>query len=251
MRRYLRWIVLIIVIVLFLGGAGFVVWANSAPTPMPVAEAAMQSDAEVEVSTENWLVFQPEDVEPTTGYIFYPGGRVTGESYAPYAHEIADADYLVVIVPMPLNLAVFGIERASDVISAYPQIEHWVIGGHSLGGSMAARYAFDHPDQIDGLVLLASYPEADRDFSNRDIAAASIYGSLDGLATIDQVEGTRDLFPVDVNFIEIEGGNHAQFGWYGAQAGDNEATISREEQQQQTVVGTLGVLEAVSQAEVE
>ncbi len=249
MRRYLRWIVLVLVVALFLAGAGFIVWANSTPAPLPAAEAAMQSGGAVEVSTENWLVFQPESVEATTGYIFYPGGRVRPEAYAPYAREIAEAGYLVVLVPMPLNLAVLGIERAGEVIAAYPQIDQWAIGGHSLGGSMAARYAFDHPEQIAGLILLASYPEADRDFSGREIAAASIYGSLDGLATVDQVEDTRVLFPADADFVRIEGGNHAQFGWYGEQAGDNPATISREDQQQQTLAGTLAVLEQVAGGE--
>ena len=249
MRRYLRWIALVLVVALFLAGAGFVVWANSTPAPLPVAEAAMQSDEAVTVLTENWLVFQPETVEATTGYIFYPGGRVRPESYAPYAREIADAGYLVVVVSMPLNLAVLGIERAGDVIAAYPQIDQWVMGGHSLGGSMAARYAFDHPDEIAGLVLLASYPEADRDVSGREIVAASIYGSLDGLATVYQVEATRTLFPEDAAFVRIEGGNHAQFGWYGEQAGDNPATISREDQQQQTVMATLSVLDQVAAGE--
>ena len=249
MRRYLRWIFLVVVIALVLAGVGFAVWAYSTPAPLPAAEAAMQSGADVEVSTENWLVFQPETVEPTTGYIFYPGGRVRPESYAPYARELADAGYLVVVVPMPMNLAVLGIDRAGEVIAAYPGIEQWVMGGHSLGGSMAARYAFDHPEQIAGLVLLASYPEADRDFSGREIVAASIYGSLDGLATVYQVEAARTLFPADASFIEIEGGNHAQFGWYGEQAGDNPATISREDQQQQTLAATLAVLEQVAAGE--
>ena len=33
------------------------------------------------------------------------------------------------------------------------------------------------------------------------------------------------------NVVVIEGGNHAQFGNYGKQKGDADATISREEQQ--------------------
>jgi len=35
--------------------------------------------------------------------------------------------------------------------------------------------------------------------------------------------------------MTIEGGNHAQFGSYGPQPGDNEATISAQEQLDQTV----------------
>ncbi len=245
MRKNLRWILLVGVIVLLLAGAGFVVWASTTPAPMATAVQALQSDGEVTITTADWLVFRPVESEPAVGYIFYPGGRVAPESYAPYARALAQAGYLVVIVPMPLNLAVFGIERADGVLAAFPEITDWVIGGHSLGGSMAARYAFDHPDQIAGLVLLASYPEADRDFSARDIVAASIYGTLDGLASVQQVESTRTLFPDEAQFIALEGGNHAQFGDYGDQAGDNPATITREAQQAQAVEATLAILQRI------
>ena len=37
------------------------------------------------------------------------------------------------------------------------------------------------------------------------------------------------------NIVEIEGGNHAQFGNYGPQKGDPPAAISAQEQQAQTV----------------
>ena len=59
---------------------------------------------------------------------------------------------------MPLNLAVLNPGAAQDVIDAYPAIESWVIGGHSLGGAMAAAFADDHPGIVDGLVLLAAFP---------------------------------------------------------------------------------------------
>ena len=148
---------------------------------------------------------------------------------------------------MPLNLAVFNVDGADAVIDAYPDINHWAIGGHSLGGAMAARYAYNHSDVIDGLVLMASFPEDQFDFSEREIAIASIYGELDGLATVDEVEASAQLFPDDAELIRIEGGNHAQFGWYGAQAGDNNATISRDEQYKQIIAGTLGLLELISE----
>lgn len=245
MRRLLRWLLLIIPIVLLIAVGGFVVWANTVPEPMPEAVAAMQSDAEVQVTHDGWLIFQPTAAEPTTGLIFYPGGRVSGEAYAPAMHEIAAQDYLAVVVPMPLNLAILGVDRAKDVVAAYPQIEHWVIAGHSLGGSMAARFAHDNPDLIDGLVLWATYPEDSKDLSASDLVAASIYGTLDGLATTAKIDTSRPLLPANAELIAIQGGNHAQFGWYGAQAGDNTATISREDQQAQIIAATLAVLEEV------
>jgi hypothetical protein len=237
---------LILVGVLLAAIIGFVAWGLIIPAPMPEALVALQSDGQVSVSTEPWLVFQPTQSTPTTGLIIYPGGRVDPRAYAPQAHAIAEKGYLVVIVPMPLNLAVFGSGRASSVIQAFPEIEKWVISGHSLGGSMAASYAYNHNNQIDGLVLWASYPASSNDLSNSPMKTASISASLDGLSTPDKIAASRNLLPQDTTWVQIEGGNHAQFGCYGDQPGDNLATISREVQQVQVVQSTLDLLNSVS-----
>jgi pimeloyl-ACP methyl ester carboxylesterase len=224
----------------------FIAWGSIIPAPMPEALAAMQSDTRVSVTNEPWLVFKPNGQNPITGLIFYPGGRVDPRAYAPQAHAIAAEGYLVVIVPMPLNLAVFGAERAAEIIKAYPEIQQWVIGGHSLGGSMAALYADKHRDQIAGLVLWASYPASSNNLSDSSIRVVSIYASLDGLATIDKIDASRALLPVNTTWVQIEGGNHGQFGWYGIQSGDNPATISREDQQKQVIQATLALLSSIA-----
>jgi hypothetical protein len=239
-----RWWVIIVGIVL-LAVIGFVAWGSIIPEPMPEALGAMQSDEKVTITTDPWIVFQPPDQDPTVGLILYPGGRVDPRAYAPLAHAIASQGYLVVIVPMPLNLAVFGSGRAAAVIQEYPEIEHWVIGGHSLGGSMAASYADKHRDQIDGLLLLASYPASSNNLSDSIQKVTSIYGTLDGLATKDKIDASRELLPADTTWIPIEGGNHAQFGWYGDQSGDNPATMSRLEQQARVLIGAMGLLTSV------
>lgn len=143
---------LLLLVIIAVGGV--VIWANtSTAEPMPEALAALQSTDEVKVTTDEWLVFTPKQATPTTGFIFYPGGLVEPRAYAPPAHAIAAEGYQVVIVPMPLNLAVFGSGKATDVIEAFPEIEHWVIGGHSLGGTMASQYAEQNPGNVSGLVF--------------------------------------------------------------------------------------------------
>lgn len=209
---------------------------------MPEALAALQSDGQVEVDTQPWLIFAPVGQDPTTGLVLYPGGRVDARAYAPAARAIAQAGYLVVIVPMPLDLAFFAPDRALDVIAAFPSVEHWAVGGHSLGGAMTARLAYQSPEAVQGLVLWAAYPAAGDDLSQHDLAVTSIYGTRDGVATGEEIAASRPLLPADTQWVAIEGGNHAQFGWYGPQAGDNEATISREEQQQEVTAATLQVL---------
>jgi hypothetical protein len=242
MMRFFTWkrLLLAVVLLLILGIVGFVVWASNPLAPMADAQAALITDAQVEVQTDQWLVFEPEDQMPTTGFIFYPGGRVDARAYAPYMHAIADQGYLAIIVPMPLNLAIFGLDQASAVINKFPEIQHWAIGGHSLGGSMAARFVQSNPSLVDGLVFWASYP--DIDLSALPITVTSIYGTQDGVANLDTIKNSASFLPADAIFVPIEGGNHAQFGWYGDQPGDNAAAISRDEQQAQTVQATVDVL---------
>ena len=234
------WWLLPVVLLLILGG--FVVWAAGAATPMPEALAALQSDAQVNVDTDPWLVFEPATADPAGGLVIYPGARVDPRAYAPAARELARQGYLVVIVPMPLNLAFFAPDRAAEVMAAFPDVDHWAVGGHSLGGAMSARFAYQNPGLVQGLVLWAAYPASTDDLSNYSLAVASIYGTLDGLATEDKIEASRPLLPAGTHWTAIEGGNHAQFGWYGPQSGDNPATISRMEQQEQVVAATLVIL---------
>lgn len=231
--------------VVVVGAAGFVVWAETPQGPAPEALAAMKSDAQVKVTQGNLIVFQPLNQNPTTGFIFYPGGHVAAESYAVTLHQIATQGYLVVLVPVRLNLAFFDVNAADKVFSAYPNIQHWAIGGHSLGGVAAALYAEKHFDKINGIAFWASYP-ADAALKNSPIKVLSIYGTNDmaGMAKFDE---TKSLLPADTQYVVIQGGNHGQFGDYGAQPGDNAATISRGDEQKQIVAATSQFLKSISQ----
>ena len=164
-------------------------------------------------------------------------------SYAPTAHAITERGYLTIIVPMPLNLAVLGVNSASSVIESYPDIQNWAIGGHSLGGTMAAQFAYKNPSKIKSLVLWAAYPASGNDLSKLNIATTTIHGFNDGLVSQSQIDDSLSSLPADTIRVEIKGGNHAQFGWYGRQPGDNKATISRELQQDQIVTATVMLLE--------
>ena len=239
-RIRILWILPILLLVIV---GGFVLWAETAPAANADAQNALKSGSDVTVSIENgWYVFTPVGVSPDTGFIFYPGGRVDEKAYALALREIAAQGYLVVLVPMPLNLAVFDPAAAADVIDSFPTIQHWAVGGHSLGGAMAANYAAANPGVLDGLLLWASYPAGSDDLTQSGLKVTSIYGSLDGLATGEKIDASRALLPEDTTWVEVLGGNHAQFGSYGAQAGDNPATISPEAQRQQIVKASVDLL---------
>ena len=98
-------------------------------------------------------------------------------------------------------------------------------------------------------MLWAAYPASTDDLSGYDLVVTSIYGTLDGLATGNKIDASRPLLPAGTRWVAIEGGNHAQFGDYGPQAGDNQATITAEEQQAQAAAATIDVLEALAGAD--
>ena len=244
MRRRSK-IVLAVSVAVIITLGGFVVWAETPLGPMLEVYQTLESDSIVRVSTGKWLVFQPVNFSRNTGFIIYPGGRVDYRSYAPVARAIAAEGYFIIIVPMPLNLAVFGVNIARDVIESYPKIESWAIGGHSLGGSMAAQFAYTNP-KIEGLVLWAAYPASGNNLSKLNISVVTIHGTIDGLVSTSQIDSSLKLLPKDTYRVEIAGGNHAQFGWYGKQPGDNEATISREAQQEQIINSTIHLLKKLT-----
>ena len=191
------------------------------------ASTAMVSSDTVTVETgDGMTVFSP--ALPTSGLIFYPGGKVEYSAYAPLMRALAEDGVLCILVQMPGNLAVLDMDAAEGIPELYPDIESWYIGGHSLGGSMAASYVSKHSGEYDGLILLAAYSTADLTASGPD--ALLIRGSRDGVLNLEKYEKyISNLSPDSVERV-IEGGNHAQFGSYGAQDGDDEASISREEQ---------------------
>ncbi|MFP4002054.1 MAG: alpha/beta hydrolase [Thermoplasmata archaeon] len=233
--RQVGFVALVVVLIIL---SSFLAWALTPRGPMDEALEALESDEEVEVYTGDRYVFEPLKEDAEVGLIIYPGARVDPRSYAPSARKIAEEGFFVVIEPMRLNLAVFSPNAAEDVMEEYPGIEKWVVGGHSLGGAMASRFASNH--QVDGLVQWASYTPDD--LSSSDFPALSIYAELDGLTTVEDVEKAKDKMPPNTRYVMIEGGNHAQFGWYGSQRGDNEAEISREEQQRIIIGETVKFL---------
>ena len=246
-RRRLRVIAGIVGIALLVAVAVAVWWLQPQPL-LPEAAAAMASTEGVAFTQERgWLEYRPTDAEPSVGLILYPGGKVEPAGYARSAQAIAEQGYLVVIVPMPLNLAVLGADSATDVIAAHPGIDTWAIGGHSLGGAMAGQYADRHPDAIAGLALWAAFPNGDLS-DQPALAAVSVYGSLDAGAVRFGSADTMADMPPGSRFEVIEGGNHEQMGDYTGQPNDPPAAISRDDQQVRVQGLTLDLLAGIAAA---
>jgi len=218
-------------------GIGCMIYINDDYRASEEAMAMIETPAaeiHLIVDEEGRMIFEPE--EATAGIIFYPGGKVEAESYAPLLSALAKEGILSVLVPMPANLAVLDVDAAEGIVEHYEDIENWYMAGHSLGGSMAASYLAEQTDSdyFKGLILLAAY--STEDFSATDLNVLTIYGDQDKVLNKDKYEKNYTNLPVDYTHEEvIKGGNHAQFGDYGVQDGDGKAKISAKEQVKQTV----------------
>ena len=176
--------------------------------------------------TDGKIVFSSP--EATEGLIFYPGGKVECSAYVPLMQACAERGITCVLLEMPFNLAVFDMAAAEGIQEEYPHIGKWYIGGHSLGGSMAASYLADHADSYEGLILLGSYSTAN--LSETDLEVLSVYGSEDRVMNRKKYEKNKKNLPTNFSEVIIDGGCHAYFGMYGAQSGDGVPTISNEMQ---------------------
>ena len=158
-----------------------------------------------------------------TATIFYPGAKVEGAAYLSLLDRLRQTGLTCILAEMPFHLAIFDVNAAEDVMAQFPDIRHWYLAGHSMGGAMASQFASEHPDKVEGLILLGTYPYGDYPVED----TLTVYGSLN--------QSVEDKIDYTENVVKIEGGNHAQFGNYGPQKGDLPAAISAEEQQAQTV----------------
>ncbi|WP_368504272.1 alpha/beta hydrolase [Alkalihalophilus sp. As8PL] len=187
--------------------------------------------------TLSWISFSPTDSISST-LIFYPGGLVEPESYAPLTHSLAEQNIRSYIVKMPVNLAVLGGNRASNVLNEIGD-EPVFIGGHSLGGVMASRFAADNEDIVDGVFFLASYPDEKGSLADSALPSLSITASNDEVLNQEAYTNAQSFWADDHKKTIIDGGNHAQFGSYGEQAGDGVATISTADQIAETSTSLL------------
>jgi len=232
-RPNLRIALIVVLTVVLACAAAFAVYVNDYYHAEDIAVQAMAANETVSVYelSDSLTVFAPE--EPLAGLIFYPGGKVEHTAYAPLLRTCAEQGILCVLVRMPCNLAVLNVNGADGIREQFPEVDRWYIGGHSLGGAMAASYAANHTEELDGLVLLAAY--STEDLTQSGLTVCSIYGSEDGVLNKEKYDADRANLPGSAAEVVIDGGCHAGFGCYGPQDGDGIPRISAQEQISQTV----------------
>lgn len=196
--------------------------ASSSPAAASQYVTASETDSAITVGNP----------ESEYGLVFYPGAKVAPAAYVPLACKLASQGVYCAIAKMPFNFAFFDMDAAGDLMSAAPQVKHWWISGHSLGGVMAAYYASSNADKFEGIALLAAYSTAN--LADSGLKTLVIYGTEDGVLNKSKLTDNADKLPANTQTLVIEGGNHAGYGDYGPQQKDGEATISADDQQQQT-----------------
>lgn len=219
MKRKLKRIGIIVLSILGLLTLSFFIYTSIYYHADEVAKSLLEKDQSI--IQENNVFTLPSINASDTALIFYPGAKVEAISYLPLLERLREEiDINIYLVEMPFNLAVLNPNAATSIIDSHPEIKHWIISGHSMGGAMASSYASQYSDKVDGLILLGAYIYGDYPQEK----ALTIYGSLN-TSVQEKIDYTE-------NIIVIEGGNHAQFGNYGSQKGDAVAQISQLDQQE-------------------
>lgn len=227
MKKRLKIILISLLLLLVLMGGGFLIYASDYYRADETANAILQSgQAEVR---DDMIILRPEEMSGSA-LIFYPGAKVEYTAYLPILEKLRQNGIASVLMKMPFNMAIFSVNAADKAFDELSGIDHWFIGGHSMGGAMASSYAAGHQEKVKGLVLLGAYIYGD--VPPKD--ALTVYGTLN--ADLEKHIDYTD------NLVIIQGGNHAQFGNYGVQKGDPTALISREEQQDIAVQAILSFI---------
>lgn len=179
-----------------------------------------------------------------TALVFLPGAKVEAQAYAPLMLRLAEQGIDCYLMDPFAHMAFFSAADASRILEQ-DGYRHMLVGGHSLGGIVAASCANEHPNEAGAVVLLASYPTSELPDST---VLLSVYGSEDGCLERSKYDAERALWPPRSQELVIEGGNHAGFGNYGHQRGDAEALISASEQQELTSQAILDVAKHLSES---
>lgn len=231
-RRLLR-MALGAALLIALGWWGSLLW----PGPLvPDQDAAVPGVADASVRLARFdaagggVEVAPADGGADILLVLYSGGLVRPQAYAWLGVALAPVGVRTLIPALPLDLAVLGRDRAGTVLSElYADEAHVAVGGHSLGGAMAAAWARRNPDRIDALVLMAAYPGRNEDLSNLDLATLVLAAEHDGLAELPRVRSGLERLPESAGLEVVDGAAHAFFGRYGPQRGDGTPTVSRGE----------------------
>ena len=233
-------------------GIAFTLWLYDSFRARGFDERTLQSNTRITVAdTDEMIVFTPAEPKGRTGLLFFHGAVVEPGAYAPLIRAVAENGFIAAIVKLPYRFAPFeshrreAIGRALQIVARTEAVDKWVVAGHSKGGGVAAELVHADRSSASALILIGTSLPKDFDLSDIAIPVKKVFASNDGIATVERIESTKRNLPEHTEWIEIVGGNHSQFGYYGHQLFDGVATINRTEQQRRTLEEILATLETL------
>jgi hypothetical protein len=249
MKKFLK-ILLVIVVLVPLLALGWLFYSTprNLAVATPEAMAMLESDTAVHVEYDDWLVMRPATRKPKAGLILYIGANCDLPGYLPALRDVAAAGYLVVIPSMPFDFAIFSPNKADEVMAAYPDIEQWVLAGHSMGGAMAGRYAYLYPEKLAGLIFLDAYPPDSNSLAESTLPVWHIHRAKPDGTPSQMFVDRRDLFPPDSVWVGVPGGQHMYFGAFdgGAYVEEWPAGIERKDQHMMVRFTTLSAMDQMT-----
>jgi Predicted esterase len=226
----------------FLIAISFTIWLVYSYQSRGVSDSFLQNNNKISVKdTEDYFLFEPKQKFDKV-FVFFPGAMVDPKAYVPLCRKISENGIKVYLIKMPWRLASKGYEIPKQLGLFADKTKTYILAGHSQGGKMAAQFVKENPNLIDKLILIGTTHPRDISLADSTIPILKIYGSDDGVADEYTIFKNKSKLPVSAKFIKIEGANHAQFGYYGFQFGDNSASISREKQQSETLMHILNFI---------
>ena len=206
---------------------------NACHIPFPVPDGAFEGD------------------NSKIGVVLYGGGLVDPRGYSVMAQLLATRYGFPTVVPVFAGDLAFVVGNCDsgrlDIAKAeFPEVEKWVLAGHSFGGIGAMTDMWERWNAGDesaaGLVMLAADLRNDIecgavDYSSTNLPMASVTASLDGVLNATRWEANKIYLSNATELVNIYGGNHGYFGAYDSSARfevlgqtDGEALIPRQVQ---------------------
>lgn len=228
MKKTLKRLGYLILSLFLIGIVAFFIWASFGyDADKEVLSNALKNQNVSIENTDEYISITPLNYNSNKGYIFYPGAKVQPEAYISKLSAIAVSNTIEIFIPkMYKNLAFFGINKADEIQKQFPEITHWYIGGHSLGGSMACVYASKNDKTFDGILIFGTY--SGTDISKKSTKVRSINGEQDGVFPPEKIKIHNGELPNDAQILFINGMNHSDFGNYGFQSGDNPSKLTND-----------------------
>lgn len=239
MARFFRSLLILGLIALAFG-LGLIFPILKRPAIVPSQDAVVfgttvETDVVLKSDNSQYLDITPKNIDANTLFIFYPGGLVRPQAYEWLGSALAEEGVRTIIPAFPFDLAITSSNRADKFQDLMSQYDNVVLGGHSLGGAMAARYALNNADKLDALVLMGAFSAGSDDLSGLELPVQIQAAEHDGLATLAEVQEGMKRLPASSDLVVIQGAVHSFFGRYGPQKNDGVPTMSRHEAEHQIV----------------